>query len=104
VTAIVTGMAKDIETLKKSAQISNVGFEEFQKLAFAAQSVGIESEKLADIYKDVNDRIGDFMATGGGPMADFFENIAPKVGITAEAFKNLSGPQALQLYYDSLVK
>src|SRR5690606_23962324 len=83
---------------------ANAGFEDFQRLAHAARTVGIESDKLADIYKDVNDRVGDFVQTGGGPMADFFENIAPKVGITAEAFKNLSGPQALQLYYDSLVK
>ncbi|MGW9230563.1 phage tail protein [Pseudorhizobium sp. NPDC055634] len=104
VAAAAAGLAKDIDELRKAAQISNVGFEEFQKLAFAARSVGIEGDKLSDIFKDVNDRIGDFNATGGGPMADFFENIAPKVGITAEAFKNLSGPQALQLYYDSLVK
>lgn len=103
--AIAAGqMAKDVDELRKSAQISNVGFEEFQKLAFAARSVGVEGDKLADIFKDVNDRIGDFNATGGGPMKDFFENIAPKIGLTADAFKDLSGPQALQLYYDSLKK
>src|SRR5690606_12048994 len=83
---------------------ANAGFEDFQRLAHAARTVGIESDKLADIYKDVNDRVGDFVQTGGGPMADFFEKIAPQVGITADAFKDLSGPQALQLYYDSLVK
>ena len=33
---------------------------------------------------------------------DFFENIAPKVGVTAEMFRNLSGPEALQLYYNSI--
>lgn len=93
--------AKEIEEF---AQISNAGVEEFQKAAFAARSVGIESDKLADIYKDVNDRIGDFIATGGGPMADFFENIAPKVGVTAEQFEKLSGPQALQLFVSSLEK
>lgn len=103
--AIAAGqMAKDIDELRKSAQISNVGFEEFQKLAFAARSVGVEGDKLADIFKDVNDRIGDFNATGGGPMKDFFEQIAPKIGLTADAFKDLSGPQVLQLYYDSLKK
>jgi hypothetical protein len=104
VAAAASSMAKDIDSLRKSAQISNVGFEEFQKLAFAAKSVGIEGDKLSDIFKDVNDRVGDFNATGGGPMKDFFEQIAPKIGLTADAFKNLSGPQALQLYYDSLVK
>lgn len=93
-----------VRSIEKAAQVANTGVEEFQRLAYAARTVGIESEKLSDIYKDVNDRIGDFWATGGGPMADFFENIAPKVGITAEAFRNLSGPQALQLYYDTLVK
>jgi lambda family phage tail tape measure protein len=66
--------------------------------------VGIEQEKLADILKDVNDRVGDFLSTGGGPMKDFFENIAPKVGVTADQFRRLSGPEALQLYVDSLQK
>lgn len=37
-------------------------------------------------------------------MADFFEKIAPRVGVTAEQFRNLSGPDALQLYVDSLQK
>lgn len=93
-----------VDDIAKRAQISNTTFEDFQRLAFAARSVGIEGDKLSDIFKDVNDRIGDFNQTGGGPMKDFFENIAPKVGLTADAFKNLSGPQALQLYYDSLKK
>ena len=50
----------------------------------------------------MNDRVGDFLQTGGGPMADFFENIAPRVGVTADQFARLSGPEALQLYVDSL--
>jgi phage-related minor tail protein len=104
VAAAAATLAKDVDELRKAAQISNVGFEEFQKLAYAAKSVGIEGDKLADIFKDVNDRVGDFNSTGGGPMKDFFEQIGPKVGIAADAFKDLSGPQALQLYYDSLKK
>ncbi|HCL3801830.1 TPA: phage tail tape measure protein, partial [Pseudomonas aeruginosa] len=66
--------------------------------------VGIEQEKLADIFKDVNDKVGDFLNTGGGALADFFENVAPKVGVTADQFRNLSGPQALGLYVSSLEK
>ena len=91
--------AREVEKL---AQVANAGIEEFQRAAFAAKSVGFESEKLADIYKDVNDKVGDFIATGGGAMADFFENIAPKVDVTAEQFEKLSGPEALQLYVSSL--
>ncbi|MDZ7906338.1 MAG: hypothetical protein U5N55_11610 [Cypionkella sp.] len=35
-------------------------------------------------------------------MADFFENIAPQVGVTAENFRDLSGADALQLFVSSL--
>lgn len=94
-------MAAEID---RQSQVANAGTDEFQRWAAGSKKVGIEQDKLADILKDVNDRVGDFLQTGGGPMADFFENIAPKVGVTAEQFKNLSGPQALQLYVSSLEK
>jgi hypothetical protein len=90
--------------ISRFSQVANASTGEFQQWAAGAKSVGIGQEKLADILKDVNDRVGDFLTTGGGPMADFFEKIAPKIGITADAFKGLSGPQSLQLYVDSLQK
>lgn len=71
-------------------------------MAFASKTVGIEQDKLADILKDVNDKFGDYFATGAGPLADFFENIAPKVGVTAKAFQGLSSDQALGLYVKTL--
>ena len=82
--------------------VANAAPEVFQRWSAASATVSIEQEKLADILKDVNDRVGDFLQTGGGPMADFFENIAPRVGVTADQFARLSGPEALQLYVDSL--
>lgn len=84
------------------AKVANTGTEQWQKLAIAAKSVGVESETLGDIYKDTQDKIGDFLSTGGGGMADFFENIAPQIGVTAEEFRTLSGPDALQKYYNGL--
>ena len=84
------------------SQVANANPEVFQRWSAASTTVGIEQEKLADILKDVNDRVGDFLQTGGGPMADFFENIAPRVGVTADQFARLSGPEALQLYVESL--
>lgn len=88
--------------ISQLAQVANATPEVFQRWSAASSTVGIEQEKLADILKDVNDRVGDFLQTGGGPMADFFENIAPRVGVTADQFARLSGPEALQLYVDSL--
>lgn len=86
------------------ARIAGSSPTEFQRMAVAARTVGIEQDKLGDILKDVQDKVGDFITTGGGPMADFFENIAPQVGVTAEEFRKLSGPDALQLYVRSLEK
>ncbi len=104
VTAALSGMSQEINQISNSARLAGAGFQEFQKLAFGAKTVGIESEKLGDIFKDTQDKVGDFLSSGGGEMKDFFETIAPKVGVTAEAFRGLSGPQALQLYYSSLEK
>lgn len=90
---------KEIGTLSK---LAGTNTEEFQKLAYGAKTVGIESDKLADIYKDVQDKVGDFLETGGGPMVDYFENIAPLIGQQKEDFIGLSGPEALQKYVDGL--
>ena len=93
--------AAEIENL---ARVAGTGTTEFQRFAIGAKTVGIENDKLSDILKDVNDKVGDFLVTGGGPMADFFEKVAPLVGVTADQFKNLSGPEALGLYVDTLEK
>lgn len=102
--AVVKSSLAAAKEMQNLARLANTSTNTFAKLAYGAKTLGIEEDKLSDILKDVNDRIGDFNATGGGPMADFFENIAPKVGVTADQFERLSGPEALQLYVDSLEK
>jgi len=94
-----TDAAVRIDNLSRVAGLS---VERFQEMTFAAAKFGVQEEKLADILKDVNDKFGDFFQTGAGPLADFFENIAPKVGLTAKEFKNLSSEQALGKYVKGL--
>ncbi|MEG2445393.1 MAG: hypothetical protein RSA22_06750 [Acinetobacter sp.] len=90
--------------VKKLADLSNADTQQFQYYAVGAKTAGIEIEQFADQMKDMQDRIGDFQQTGGGPLADFFTNIAPLVGVTIQQFQKLSGPDAMQLFYDSLEK
>lgn len=92
-------MAKNLDNL---AAVAGVDVERFQELAIGVRQFGVEQDKLADILKDVNDKFGDYMQTGAGPLADFFENIAPKVGLTAEAFAGLSSEQKLGAYVKAL--
>ncbi|PNG87551.1 phage tail tape measure protein [Pseudomonas putida] len=111
VAAGVTALAAfTVSTVNAASEISRLSAvagsntDEFQRYAAGAKAVGIESDKFADILKDVNDKVGDFLLNGGGELQDFFKTIAPKVGVTAEQFRNLSGPQALQLFSSSLEK
>ena len=102
--ALVHNQIEMTAELTKTAYIANTTVENIQKYVVAAKGMGIETDKLGDIFKDTQDKVGDFLTTGGGEMADFFENIAPQVKVTADQFRNLSGPDALQLYFDSLQK
>ena len=99
---LVTDTANYAKEVKNLSSLTGVSTDTFQAIAYGAKSVGIEQDKLADILKDVNDKFGEFLSTGSGPLKDFFDVIAPKVGVTADSFRRLSGPEALQLYVKSL--
>lgn len=103
-TALVYKTTQGAEEIQRFARLSNTSAESFQMLAAGATTVGIQTDKLADIFKDVQDKVGDFVQTGGGALADFFENIAPQIGVTIDQFRRLSGADALQLYVSSLEK
>lgn len=102
--AMTVQAVRSAEEISRFAAVSGASSVEFQRYASAASVVGIEQSKLGDIFKDTNDKVGDFLSTGGGELKDFFEKIAPQVGVTADQFRNLSGPQSLQLFASSLEK
>lgn len=103
-TALVVEQINLANELQHTANVANSSIKEIQRYTVGARKMGIEQDALGAIFQDTSDKIGDFLSTGGGGMADFFENVAPQIGVTAEQFRELSGPQALQLYYDSLDK
>ncbi len=106
--AAAVTMTRDVveqaRALERLSSVSGATASQFQYLAAGARAAGVEQDKLADIFKDTQDKVGDFLQNGGGPLKDFFENIAPSVGVTAAQFRELSGPQALGLYVSSLEK
>lgn len=101
---LITGAADSAKEIANLSRIAGLSTTDFQKLSAGAATVGVGQEKLSDILKDVNDKVGDFLNTGGGELQDFFTNIAPKVGVTADQFRNLNSADALQLYISSLQK
>jgi hypothetical protein len=98
----IRGSIEAASEIDKLSRLAGVSVERFQLLAATSKQFGVEQEKLADILKDVNDKFGDFTQTGAGPLADFFENIAPKVGLTSAAFADLSSDAKLGAYISAL--
>ncbi|AIN57977.1 phage tail tape measure protein [Pseudomonas soli] len=104
VAGLVTSSAAAAKEISNLSALAGLSTTEFQRYAAAAASVGVQQDKLSDIFKDTNDKVGDFLATGGGELKNFFETVAPKVGVTAEQFRKLNSADALQLYVSSLQK
>lgn len=95
--------------LARAASLANSSLKEFQGLAGAAQTLGFSQEKVADMMKDFNEKIGEFASVGAGGAMDFFEQIAVKteggaVGAKklAEEMSKMDGTTALQTYVDKL--
>ncbi|MDW3050497.1 hypothetical protein [Vibrio sp. 1408] len=92
---LVTKQAEHARQIERMATVSQTSVEQIQALGYASEQYNISGENMADILKDVNDKLGDFSENEGGEFADFMENIAPKVGLTIEKLQQLSGPEAL---------
>ena len=95
-----TVLTLNLDVLKSEiislAALAGTSVQEFQKVSTAFAAVNIEADKTADILKDVNDRVGDFIQTGGGEFVDIFEKILKPIGMTKDALKEMSSPQVLQ--------
>jgi hypothetical protein len=92
---LITQQAQQAREVEKMATVAQVSVQQIQALAYASEQYNISGESMADILKDVNDKLGDFAENEGGEFADFMTNIAPTVGLTIDQLQKLSGPEAL---------
>lgn len=97
-TAVVLKSAasqQELELLSRQAKLST---EDFEALSFATKQYGINAEQIADISKDIADKLGEYSKVGSGAFQDF----ADVVGLTKEEamqaaseFENLSSDQVI---------
>ncbi|MGE6114355.1 hypothetical protein ACLHZ0_21590 [Aeromonas salmonicida] len=95
----VMATQKQLEALSKT---SGMSIEEMNKQAIAASTFGIEMDKLGDILKDVSDKTGDYLSTGGGGLTDFFDTIKGKINRTADDFRGLGSMEVLKMVQQDL--
>lgn len=93
--ASVSTLAQQGRELEQMSLKAGVSVEKMQELTYATEQYNVSGDQLADMLKDVQDKLGDFSATGGGEFKDWMENIAPKVGLTVAKLQQMAGPEAL---------
>jgi len=100
-TALTAVVLKSAESQKELALLSRqakLSTEDFEALSFATKQYGINAEQIADISKDISDKLGEFSKVGSGAFKDF----ADVVGLTKEEamkvareFENMSSDQVI---------
>ena len=107
--SLAASTANQAAELEIFANRANTTTQEFQKMAVGASAMGIEGDKLSDMMKDFNEKMGELTAVGAGGGKDFFDKLSGDMKGGAKEAKSLilemqklSGPEALQMYVDKL--
>lgn len=98
-TALTLNAADNRRELERMARQAKTSTGEFQALAFATKQYGVDADQVADITKDVSDRLGEFTRSGTGAFEDFADimGMSKEQALeTAEAFSEMSGTEAIQ--------
>lgn len=102
--ALLTNAGLFRSELVRLADLSNTSVPEFQKISSAFKTLNIDMDKTADILKDVNDKVGDFVLTGGGEFAVIFEKVIKPLGKTREELIKIGPGGILLLVAEGLEK
>lgn len=101
--AAVGAAVKDAAAFAKELEVASNrtgdSVERLQEMAFATNTVGVSLEKLGDIGKDTNEKIGEFLTTGGGGFQDFVDIMkltTQEAEKMATQFSTMSGTEVLQ--------
>ena len=78
-TAFAATQTSNIRNLDSLARAAGLSRQELQALGIASRSVGVDADGLGNILRDVSDRIGDFVSTGGGA----FQDVADALNLSA---------------------
>lgn len=80
-----------ITEMKVMADTLNLSTQTLSEWTAAGEKFNVQGDKMGDIFKDIQDKVGDFAATGGGEAKDIFE----KLNLDINEFVNLSADQQL---------
>ncbi len=77
--------------LERSAYAAGLTVPEFQAMSLAVKTVGINTEQLGSILGDTEEKVADFLTSGGGGFLDFVEVMGFTKEEAREVAKELQG-------------
>lgn len=98
IAATTVTIAKNVVEMQNASRAAGLTAKGFNEAGFAASQYGLSVEQLGDAFKDTEEKVGEFLTTGGGGMQDFFDVMKinkEEANKFAESVKNLSGQQVL---------
>lgn len=96
-TALSVATANQVRELSTLSQLAGQTTHEFQAMTHVASQFGLTD--ISDKFKDVKERVGEFVATGGGGLQDFADVMGMTTDQTlalAREMENLTGEQVLK--------
>lgn len=89
--ALITSSASAGKEIEIFTQQLNISAQTMSRWSFAGEQVGFTSEKMADIFKDVSEKIGDAFINQGGEAKEALDNL----GISASSLVGMKPDQQL---------
>jgi len=94
------GLVRD---LRNTARALNLTASELQRLRLGLRGV-LDEAQVDGLFGNLNRGINEFVATGAGQFADFFENIGRRYGITAERMARATPTEQLETMFRAVMR
>lgn len=82
------GVAKELGSLRKDAERSGLNVESYQEFTHVANRLRIDQQAIADGFRELNIRAGEFATNGGGSAAEAFAAIGMTQEQVQEGLRN----------------
>ncbi|MBO4171969.1 phage tail tape measure protein [Enterobacter roggenkampii] len=97
---LLKSTSKQIAETDRWAKSLNISTQELLSWQFAAEKAGVSGEQMADIFKDIGDKIGDAVLNKSGEAVDALNAL----GLSAEKLSKVSPDKQLLAIGESLGK
>ena len=98
ISAMVLLSAKNRKALELLSSQAKTSAEDFQALSFATSQYGVNAEQIADISKDISDKVAEFSIAGTGAFQDYADTLKltkEEARDTAKEFTNMTSQEVI---------